>query len=178
MLFPTRTEIRKALVLALADGAPHASEAVEAAVADILGLSDSQRRASAGNGHSTRLGNEIDWIKGAGDTEVGLFERVGPRLYRLTPLGRSVAAGKIDLDRTTRTINSGGVSLPSDLERLLHEDAETLSRDPRNVPALNRTARRYHEQGEIAEAIVMFERVLAVEPNNKIALGRLRTLRG
>jgi hypothetical protein len=64
--FPTRAEIRKALVLALANGAPHYSDDVEVAVADILRLSESQRCAIAGNGRGTRLGNEIDWVKGAG----------------------------------------------------------------------------------------------------------------
>ena len=60
MEFPTRAEIRKALLLALADCAPHDGDDVEVAVADILGLSDSQRHAPAGHGRSTRLGNEID----------------------------------------------------------------------------------------------------------------------
>ena len=92
MVFPTRDEIRKALLLALADGATHDSDEVEVAVADILGLSDSQRRARAGNG--TRLGNEIDWIKGAGDMELGLFERVGPKRYRLTPYGQLDRCGQ------------------------------------------------------------------------------------
>ena len=95
MEFPTRDDIRNALLLALADGASHDSDDVEVAVADVLGLSDSQRRARAGNGPGTRLGNEIDWVKGAGDREVGFFERVGPKLYRLTRYGQSVAAGDI-----------------------------------------------------------------------------------
>ena len=43
MVFPTRDEIRKALLLALADGASHQSDDVEVAVADILVLSDTQR---------------------------------------------------------------------------------------------------------------------------------------
>jgi hypothetical protein len=56
MEFPTRAEIRKALLLALADDAPHYSDDVEVAVADILGLSDSHRRALAGNGRGTSGG--------------------------------------------------------------------------------------------------------------------------
>ena len=84
--------------LTLANGAPHDSDDVELAVANIVGPSDSQRRALAGNGRTTRLGNEIDWVKGAGDREFGLFERVGPKLYRLTPYGKKVAAGDVDLD--------------------------------------------------------------------------------
>jgi restriction endonuclease Mrr len=177
MEFPTRDEIRKALLLALADGAPHDSDDVEAAVADILGLSDSQRRALAGNGRGTRLGNEIDWVKGAGGMELGLFERVRPKLYRLTPYGRSAAAGDIDLDRVTRTIRGRVRSPPSDLNQLLDKDAETLSHDPDNIPALIRTGRRYQEHGEAARAIETFERVLAIDPKNTIAAGRLRQLR-
>ena len=46
MVFPTRDEIRKPLLLALADGASHHSDDVELAVADLLALSDSQRRAA------------------------------------------------------------------------------------------------------------------------------------
>ena len=177
MVFPTRAEIREALLLALADGAPHYSDDVEVAVADILGLSDSQRCALAGNGRGTRLGNEIDWVKGAGDMGVGLFERVGPKLYRLTPYGKSAAAGDIDLDHATRTIRSRVSSAPSDLEQLLHKDAETLRHDPHNIPALTRTARRHQERGETTKAIEMFERVLAIDPRNTIAAGRLRQLR-
>jgi hypothetical protein len=177
MVFPTRAEIRKALLLALADGAPHCSDDVEVAVANILGLSDSQRRALAGSGGSTRLGNEIDWVKGAGDMGVGFFERVGPKLYRLTPYGQSAAAGDIDLDRATRTFHSRVSSPPNDLEQLLHQDAETLRRDPHNIPALIRTARRYQERGETTRAIETFERVLAIDPRNTIAAGRLRQLR-
>ena len=177
MEFPTRAEIRKALLLALADGAPHYSDDVEVAVADILGLPDSQRRALTGNGRSTRLGNEIDWVKGAGDMGVGFFERVRPKLYRLTPYGQSAAAGDIDLDHATRTIRSRVSSPPSDLEQLLDKDAETLRHDPNNIPALIRTGRRYQEHGETARAIETFERVLAIDPRNTIAAGRLRQLR-
>ena len=177
MEFPTRDDIRKALLLALADGASHDSDDVEVAVADILGLSDSQRRARAGNGRGTRLGNEIDWVKGAGDRDVGFFERVGPKLYRLTRYGQSVAAGDIDLDRATRTIRSRVSSSPSDLEQLQDKDAETLGHDPNNIPALNRTGRRYQEHGEMERAIETFERVLAIDPRNTIAAERLRQLR-
>jgi hypothetical protein len=176
MVFPTRDEIRKALLLALADGLPHDSDDVEMAVADILDLSDTQRRARAGNG--SRLGNEIDWIKGAGDVELALFERGAPKRYRLTPYGCSIAAGKIDLDQATRTLRGRvGSPPPADLEERLDADAETLRDDPNNVPALNRTARRYLERGETARAIETFERVLAIDPKNKIAAGRLRQLR-
>jgi len=177
MQFPTRAEIRKALVVALADGGPHYSDDVEVAVADILGLSDSQRHALAGNGRGTRLGNEIDWVKGAGDMGVGLFERIRPKLYRLTSYGQSAAAGKIDLDHATRTIRSRVSSPPSDLEQLLDKDAETLRHDPGNIPALIRTGRRYQEHGETPRAIETFERVLAIDPSNTIAGGRLRQLR-
>ena len=177
MEFPTRAEIRKALLLALANGAPHDSDDVELAVANIVGLSDSQRRALAGNGRTTRLGNEIDWVKGAGDREFGLFERVGPKLYRLTPYGKKVAAGDVDLDRATRTIRSGVSSPPSDLEQLQDKDAETLGHDPNNIPALIRTGRRYQEDGDTARAIETFERVLAIDPRNTIAAARLRQLR-
>ena len=145
------------------------------AVADILGLSDSQRSALAGNG--TRLGNEIDWVKGAGDMGVGFFERVRPKLYRLTPYGQSAAAGDIDIDRVTRTIRSRVSSPPSDLERLLDKDAGTLRHDPNNIPALIRAGRRYQEHGDTARAIETFERVLAIDPRNTIAAGRLRQLR-
>ncbi len=150
MVFPTRDEIRKALLLALADGGSHYSDDVEVAVADILGLSDSQRHARAGNG--TRLGNEIDWIKGAGDMGLGLFERVGPKLYRLTPYRRSAAAGDIDPD-AMRTIHGRASSPPTDLEERLDEDAETLKHDPNNIAVLNRIARRYLKRGESARAI-------------------------
>jgi hypothetical protein len=174
MVFPTRTEILKALLAALADGATHYSDDVETAVADILGLSDSQRRARAGNG--SRLGNEIDWIKGAGDQGAGFFERVGPKRYRLTPHGRSAAAGNVDLDHATRTIRGRVNPRPSDLEQLLDDDVETLRNDPNNIPALNRTGRRYQQRGETARAIQMFERVLAVDPRNTIAAKRIREL--
>lgn len=177
MEFPTRAEIRKALLLALADGAPHYGDDVEVAVADILGLSDSQRRAPAGHGRGTRLGNEIDWVKGAGDMEVGFFARVRPKFYRLTPYGQSAAAGEIDLDHATRTIRSRVSSTPSDLEQLLDQDAETLRHDPDNIPALIRSGRRHQEHGETARAIETFERVLAIDPRNTIAEGRLRQLR-
>jgi hypothetical protein len=177
MVFPTRAEIRKALLLALADGAPHYSDDVEVAVADILCLSDSQRRALAGNGRSTRLGNEIDWVKGAGDMEVGFLERVGPKLYQLTPYGQSATAGDINLDHPTRTFHSRASSPLSDLEQLLHKDAETLRHDPQNIPALIRTARRHQERGETTRAIEIFERVLVIDPRSPIAAGRLRQLR-
>ena len=173
MVVPTRNEIRQALLVALADGASHCSDNVELAVADILGLSDSQRRARAGSG--TRLGNEIDWIKGAGDMGLGLFERVGPKLYRLTAYGRSAAAGDID-PNATRTIHGRVSSPPTDLEERLDEDAEALRHDPNNIAALNRSARRYLERGENARAIETFERVLAIDPSNTIAAGRLRQL--
>jgi ADP-ribosylglycohydrolase len=174
MVFPTRTEILKALLAAFADGATHYSDDVEAAVADILELSESQRLARAGNG--SRLGNEIDWIKGAGDQGVGFFERVGPKRYRLTPHGRSAAAGNIDLDHATRTIRGRVNPRSSDLDELLDDDVETLRNDPNNIPALNRTGRRYQERGETAKAIDMFERVLALDPTNTIAARRIREL--
>jgi hypothetical protein len=109
--------------------------------------------------------------------ELGLFERVRPKLYRLTPYGRSAAAGEIDLDDVTRTIRGRVRSPPSDLDQLLDKDAETLSHDPDNVPALIRTGRRYQEHGETARAIGTFELVLAIDPKNAIAAGRLRRLR-
>lgn len=108
---------------------------------------------------------------------LGLFERVAPKLYRLTPYGRSVAAGDVDLS-ATRTVNSGRVrSPPPDLDERLNEDVATLRRDPNDVAALNRTARRHLERGEPAEAISVFERVLEIDPKNPIATRRLRELR-
>ena len=68
-------------------------------------------------------------------------------------------------------------SPPTDLDERLDEDAETLRRNPNNIAALNRTARRYLERGETARAIETFERVLAVDPRNRIAAERLRQLR-
>ena len=58
--------------------------------------------------------------------EFGFFERVGPKLYRLTPYGQSVAAGEIDLDRATRTIRSRVSSTPSDLEQLQDQHVKPL----------------------------------------------------
>jgi Mrr N-terminal domain len=148
MLFPTRNEIRRALLLALADGRALDSDQVEAIVADILDLSEAQRSEPYGNGQGTRLGNEIDWVKGAEDKGFGYFERVGPKLYRLTPRGKRAAVGGIDLDRETRTVRRPGSPSRTDLEQLVDADAETLRRDPDNIPALNRTARRHLERGD------------------------------
>jgi tetratricopeptide (TPR) repeat protein len=106
---------------------------------------------------------------------LGLFERVGPKLYRLTPYGRS-AVGDVE-PGATRTIHGRVSSPPADLEERLDEDARTLGHDPNNIAALNRTARRYLERGETARAIETFERVLAIDPTNMIASGRLRQLR-
>jgi hypothetical protein len=83
----------------------------------------------------------------------------------------------IDLEHATRTIRDRVRSPPNDLEQLRDQDAETLSQDANNVPALIRTGRRYQEHGETARAIETFERVLAIAPGNTIAAGRLRQLR-
>jgi hypothetical protein len=83
----------------------------------------------------------------------------------------------VDLEHATRTIRDRVRSPPSDLEQLRDQDAETLSHDSDNVPALIRTGRRYQEHGETARAIETFERVLVIAPGNTIAAGRLRQLR-
>jgi hypothetical protein len=177
MQFPTRNEIRKALLLALADDMSHDSDQVEGAVADILDLSNPQRVEPYADGSGTRLGNEIDWVKGADDKGFGYFERVEPKLYRLTPRGKSAAANNIDLDHATRTIRRRASPEAAGLEQLADQDAETLSRYPDNIPALLRTARRCLQDGERAKAIEIFEHVLAIDPNNRIASQRLRELR-
>lgn len=178
MLFPTRPKIRKALLKALADGEAHDSDQVEVAVAQILGLSDAQRREPYGNGGGTRLGNEIDWVKGAADAGFAYFERVGPKLYRLTSRGKSAEANWIDVDDASRTVRNFATYSPAhDLDQSGDSDAEILRRDPRNTPALNRTGRRYVERGDSAKAIETFERVLAIDPTNDVAIKRLRQLR-
>jgi len=75
-------------------------------------------------GSATRLTGSRE----PGDMGVGLFERVRPRLYRLTPYGRSAAAGDIDLDHATRTIGSRVSSPPTDLEQLLDKTLEPSGR--------------------------------------------------
>jgi hypothetical protein len=54
---------------------------------------------------------------------------------------------------------------------------EILEQNSRDTPALNGLGRRYVDLGLIAEARATFKRVLAVDPTNPIATGRLRELR-
>lgn len=104
--FPVRDELRRALLLALRDGEPGYSDDVEAAVADILKLSQRQRRVFYLNGHGTKLGNEIDWVKGADDEGFGYFENVGTKLYQLTEAGRKAAAKGVTLTGQTRIVRA------------------------------------------------------------------------
>jgi len=54
---------------------------------------------------------------------------------------------------------------------------EVLEQDPRDAAALNRLGRRYADLGLLSEARATFKRVLAIDPSNPIATGRLRQLR-
>lgn len=92
MDFPGRDEIRIALLYAYGDGKVHWSEAVEPLVARHLNLDETQRAAPNGDGSRTRLGNEIDWVKGAFDEEYGFFERVRDKFYKLSESGMAALA--------------------------------------------------------------------------------------
>ncbi len=107
---PTQGEIRKALLLAYADGAAHTSDKVEVAVANVLGLSDVQRLMRYRDGRGSKLGNEIDWVKGAGDARFGYFERVGAKLYRLTRDGKLALDRGVEINGATRTVSGRGGS--------------------------------------------------------------------
>jgi tetratricopeptide (TPR) repeat protein len=90
---------------------------------------------------------------------------------------------------TSARIDARRSELPQDLEELREHAAETtrpedaiaintaiLDNDPNDGVALNRLGRAYEAIGSIAQAKETFERAIAVNPDNRIAVGRLRDL--
>lgn len=61
------------------------------------------------------------------------------------------------------------LALDGDWEKALQENLKILHRDPEDIDALNRAARAQAEMGKFSEARKMAQKVIALDPNNKIA---------
>jgi tetratricopeptide (TPR) repeat protein len=90
---------------------------------------------------------------------------------------------------TTARIEERHSELPEDVEQLRDFAAEAtgpeeaiavntaiLQRAPDDVVAMNRLGRAYEAIGSLAQARETFEQAVAVDPDNAIAIGRLRDL--
>jgi tetratricopeptide (TPR) repeat protein len=105
---------------------------------------------------------------------------------RLAPHIESIEKRKA---ASSARIDARRSELPDDVEALREHAAETtqpedaiaintaiLERDPKDSVAMNRLGRAYEAIGSIAQARQTFERAVEVDPQNTIAVGRLRDL--
>jgi tetratricopeptide (TPR) repeat protein len=105
---------------------------------------------------------------------------------RLAPHIEAIERRKAE---TTARIEERHSELPEDVEQLRDFAAEAtgpeeaiavntaiLQRAPDDVVAMNRLGRAYEAIGSLAQAKETFEQAVAVDPDNAIAIGRLRDL--